>query len=123
MPEQFDRLLVAIRFEHAGAPQFHESACRDWRRSSFCMSILARRVEAAVLIRDFLAQETVGSDDFRLQPTELVALQGGVVDDEQMVAIGIEGVRVSRRVASVCRVRNRRHFLVENVIAQPLRLS
>ena len=76
-----------------------------------------RRVEAGVAVRHFLAQQAVGADDRRLAGSEA----GVVVDDEQVVADLVETVAIAARQLRL-HVGDRRHLLVEDLVAQLLRL-
>ena len=100
VPEQFDGFLVAIGFEHAGPAELHEALARigvDQRLNV----VFGCGVEAAMTVRDFLPQDPVGADDLGFQAAELVAFQRGMIDDQEMIAIGVERICASRRVASV----------------------
>ncbi len=119
VPEQFDRLLVAVGLENAGATEFQEALARIGLDQLLDIE-LARCVEPAVLIGDFLTQQTVGADDFGFQPAKLVALQRRMIDHQHVITEGVVGIRIPAGRQGL-RIGNGRHFLVEDLVAQPLR--
>ena len=83
-PQQFDRALVAIGFEHAGAAEFQKPQLRmgcEHRRDI----VFARCVETLVSLGDVLTQQPIGADDLRLGASGTY-IAGTVVENQQVVA-------------------------------------
>ena len=124
VPQQLDRALVAILGEHAGAAELEELQLGVAADQRIDVEFV-RRVEAAELLRQRLAQQAVGADHRRAGIERVaVALFAilGVIDDQQVVADRVVGVDVAAR-QQPRRVRDRRALSIENPVAQLLRLA
>jgi hypothetical protein len=69
-------------------------------------------------LRHFPSQQTVGADNRRRAPEPTRGSR--MIEHQQMVADRVEGIDVAAR-QKIHASRHRRHFLVENLVAQPLR--
>ena len=119
MPQQFDRALVAIGRQHAGAAEFEElqiAVARDQRADVE----FAGGVEAAIFLRQRLAQQPIGADHRR--PVDGLPVAGGMIEHQQMVADRVIGIDVAAR-EQPARIGDGGALLVENAIAQLLRLA
>ncbi len=79
----------------------------------------ARGVEAAIFFRHRLAQQAIGADHRR--PVGVLLVAHGVVEHQKVVADRVIGVDVAPREQPP-RIGDGRALLVENAIAQFLRL-
>ncbi len=107
VPQEFDRALVAVGLQHAGAAEFEKAQARMPLDEGPDL-VLARGVEAEGTTRHLLPQQPVGADDRRFRLAEGLALHG-MVDDEEMVADGVVIVDVATREQAGA-VRDRRHL-------------
>src|SRR5690606_7583996 len=87
LPQKLDRALGTIVRQHAGAPQLQKPAAGVPRNQRF-KGELAVGIEPAGGRGAILRQQAIGADD----PAAVAACCR--IDDEQMVAYGVELVRV-----------------------------
>ncbi len=114
VPQQFDRALVAIGRQHAGAAELQEFQMA-MARHQVVDAKFARGIEAAMRRRDLLALQPIGTDHGRS-----VRVAGGVIDHQQMFADRIETVGVAAQQPRG-EGRGRRTVLEEDAVAQALR--
>ena len=117
VPQQLDGALVAVGREHAGAPELEELHVLVAGDEAGDVEF-AGGVEAAKVLCQRLTQQTIGADDRR--PAGL-ALARVVVDHQQVVADRVIGVDVAAG-KHPARIGDGRTFLIEDAIAQLLRL-
>ncbi len=94
VPQQFDRALVAVGRQHAGAAELEElqiAVARDQRADVE----FAGGVEAAILLRQRLAQQPIGADHRRSVGGLPVA--GGMIEHQQVIADRVIGIDVAAR--------------------------
>ena len=120
LPQKLERALVAIRLEHAGAAKLHEAVAPALRLDQRLDVVFALRVEAVIAVRHLLAQHAIGADHARPAPAPSVG-RIAAIDHEQMVEHLVECVLVAARQHGE-RVGHRRHLLVEDFVAETLRL-
>lgn len=104
-PDEADDGAVAVVGVHAGAPDLDESRADRVERAHV---ELALRVEPAGDRGALRGQQAVGADD----------LVGQRVTDQQVIAVGVEGVDVEPRLR---RGQQGAHLPGEDVVPQPLR--
>ena len=119
MPQQLDRALVAVGRQHAGAAELEELQIGVARDQPADVEF-ARRVEAAIFLRQRLAQQPIGADHRR--PVGVLAVAGGMIEHQQVVADRVIGIDVAAR-EQPARIGDGGTLLVENAIAQFLRLA
>ncbi len=119
MPQQFDGALVAIGRQHAGAAELEEVAGRGAASISGADVEFAGGVEAAIFLGELLAQQAIGADHCRLAVRTSLAV---VVEHQQVVADRVECIDVAAR-EQPAGIGQRRTFLIENAVAQLLRLA
>src|SRR4029079_17567893 len=82
--------------------------------------VFAWGLEAVIAVRHLLAQHAIGADHARTAPAATI-IGVAVIDHEQMIEDGVEGVLVAARQRGE-RAGHRRHLLVEHFVAEALRL-
>ncbi len=120
MPQKLKRPLVAIFGKHAGAAELEEAQppLPGDKRRDIELSVAVETAEPA---RGILAKQPVGADDFRLAAAP-ESLAGRMVDHDQVVARRVEAVLVAAHAAGA-KVGDRRHLVVEHLIAERLRAA
>jgi len=92
VPQQFHRALIAIWRLHAGAAEFEKFQIAVARDKGADIEF-AGAVEAARSLCDVLTQQSIGADD----RGRLSQLLRSMIDDQEMVAHGVEKVDVAPR--------------------------
>ena len=119
LPQEFDGALAAIFRQHAGAAELEEGLARLGVEERLEI-VFAGGIEAVGAIGDRLAQHAIGADDLGPRLAEGLGLEAGVIEYQDVVADGIEGVGVAAGHHGAG-VGDGRHFLIEDAITQFLR--